>query len=95
MKYNLISILITNFNKSKFLKKSLRSIQIQNYKNYEIIIFDDCSTDNSIEIIKKFKKVKLIINKKKYIYFSPLNQINGLMEAFSKFKRQNNLFDGC
>ena len=72
MKYNLISILITNFNKSKFLKKSLRSIQIQNYKNYEIIIFDDASTDNSIEIIKKFKKMKLIINKKKF--YSLTNQ---------------------
>ncbi len=84
MKYNLISILITNFNKSKFLEKSLRSIQIQNYKNYEIIIFDDASTDNSIEIIKKFKKMKLIINKKK-LYNSPaLNQINGLKKAFLK-----------
>ena len=84
MKYNLISILITNFNKSKFLKKSLRSIQIQNYKNYEIIIFDDASTDNSIEIIKKFKKMKLIINKKKFYSTSALNQIYGLKKAFSK-----------
>ena len=55
MKHNLISILITNFNKSFFLEKSLRSIKHQNYKKYEIIIFDDASTDNSMEIIKKYK----------------------------------------
>ena len=62
-----ISILITNYNKSKFLKKSLDSLKKQNYKNFEIIIFDDCSTDNSLKIIKKFKKINLITNKKKFI----------------------------
>ena len=84
MKYNFISILITNFNKSKFLKKSLRSISTQNYKNYETIIFDDASTDNSIEIIKKFKRMKLIINKKKFYNSPALNQIYGLKKAFFK-----------
>ena len=66
-----ISILITNYNKSKFLKKSLDSLKKQNYKNFEIIIFDDCSTDNSLKIIKKFKKINLITNKKK-IYFTSI-----------------------
>jgi len=81
-----ISILITNYNKSKFLKKSLDSLKKQNYKNFEIIIFDDCSTDNSLKIIKKFKKIKLIINKKKK-YISPaLNQINGILKCFKKSK---------
>ena len=40
----------------------------QDYSNFEIIVFDDCSTDNSIDTIKKFKNVKLIENKKKKIY---------------------------
>ena len=84
MKFNSISILITNFNKSKFLKKSLRNIQNQNYLNYETIIFDDVSTDNSIKIIKKFKKIKLIINKKKFHSSPALNQIYGLKKAFLK-----------
>ena len=69
MKNNFISILITNYNKSKFLNKSLKSVLNQNYRNYEIIIFDDNSLDNSLEIIKKYKKINLIQNnnKKKYI----------------------------
>ena len=65
MKNNLISILITNYNKDKFLTKCLYSIKNQNYNNYEVIIFDDCSTDNSLNIIRKFKKVRLIKNKKR------------------------------
>ena len=82
MKYNLISILITNFNKSNFLEKSLRSIKNQNYEKYEIIIFDDASTDNSIEIIKKFKNIKLIANKKKFYTSPALNQIYGFKKSF-------------
>ena len=60
MKNDLISILITNYNKEKFLKKCLDSVYYQNYRNYEIILFDDCSDDKSLEIIKKYKKIKLI-----------------------------------
>jgi len=62
---NLISILITNYNKSQYLKKSLNSLMGQSFKNFEIIIFDDKSIDKSIEIINQFKKVKLIQNSKK------------------------------
>ena len=65
MKKNFISILITNYNKEKFLHKTLKSVLNQNYSNYEIIIFDDGSTDNSLEIIKRYKKVKLVLNKKR------------------------------
>ena len=43
MKNNLISILITNYNKEHFLKRCLDSVSKQNFKNYEIIMFDDCS----------------------------------------------------
>ncbi len=86
MKNNLISILITNYNKSKFLKKSLNSLFNQNYRNFEIILFDDCSEDNSIKIIKKFKKVKLIKNKKKLYNSGPMNQINGLIQALKYSK---------
>ena len=67
MTKNFISVLITNYNKQKFIKKSLQSIFNQKFKNYEIILFDDVSSDNSKKIIKKFKKIKLIENKKKKV----------------------------
>ena len=61
----MISVLITNYNKSKFIKRSLKSVISNRYKNYEIILFDDASTDNSLKILKQFKDIKLITNKKK------------------------------
>ena len=48
----LISIIVSSHNNQDFLLKSIRSIQNQNFKNIEIIIVNDCSTDNSSEIYK-------------------------------------------
>ena len=86
MKNNLISILITNYNKENFLKRCLDSVSKQNFKNYEIIMFDDCSDDGSLKIAEKYKKIKIIRNKKRSDKSAPLNQINGLIKAFKKSK---------
>ncbi len=87
MKKNFISILITNYNKAQFLKRSLNSVFNQNFKNYEIILYDDCSNDSSIKIINNFKKIKLIRNlKRNNKNSSPLNQITGILQAFKKCK---------
>lgn len=47
------SILIANYNNGKFFKNCYDSIIAQTYNNWEAIILDDASTDNSLEIIKK------------------------------------------
>ncbi len=86
MKKNLASILITNYNKEKFVKKSVHSALNQSYKSKEIIFFDDKSTDNSLKIVKKFNKIILIKNKKKKFSSSPLNQINAIIRSFLKSK---------
>jgi len=46
------SILIANYNNGKFFKDCYESLLKQTYKNWEAIIIDDCSTDNSMEIIR-------------------------------------------
>ena len=48
----LISVILPSFNKEKVLMKSVRSIQNQSLKNIEIIIVDDCSSDDSNRIYK-------------------------------------------
>jgi len=57
-KYNgpKISIYLPIYNKSKYLVKSIRSIQCQTLKEIEIIAINDCSTDNSIDILKELAK---------------------------------------
>ena len=82
MKKNFVSILITNYNKSIYLKKTINSCLSQNFKNKEILVFDDDSTDNSLQILNKFKNIKIIKNKKKKFKSGPLNQINGLNKLF-------------
>lgn len=50
----LISVIIVNYNNSIYLKKCIESVINQTLSNIEIIIVDDCSQDNSVNIIKSF-----------------------------------------
>lgn len=60
MKKPFFSIIIPNYNSSKTISKTLDSIKKQSFLNYEIIIVDDCSSDNSmVKIIQNFKNNKL------------------------------------
>ncbi len=52
----LVSIIIPNYNHARYLEKRLDSVFNQTYQNFEVIILDDCSTDNSLEIIEKYKE---------------------------------------
>ena len=54
----MVTVYITNFNYSEFIEKSIRSVLSQTYKNIEIIIVDDNSTDRSKEILEKLNKYK-------------------------------------
>jgi glycosyltransferase involved in cell wall biosynthesis len=52
----IVTIILPNFNHSNFLQKRLDSISNQTFKDWEMIIIDDCSTDNSVSILKNFQK---------------------------------------
>lgn len=64
----LISIIMPNFNGSKTIEKSILSVINQTYRNFELIIVDDASVDNSNEIINyycnKDRRIKSILLKK-------------------------------
>jgi glycosyltransferase involved in cell wall biosynthesis len=49
-----VSIIVPNFNHSSFLRKRLDSIFNQTYQDFEVILLDDCSTDNSVELLKQY-----------------------------------------
>lgn len=50
---NFFSVIIPSYNCEKTIEKCINSVLSQTYKNFEIIVVDDKSTDNSVEIIKK------------------------------------------
>ncbi len=50
----LVSVIITVFNYESYLAECIMSCIEQTYENFEIIVVDDCSTDNSWEVVKKF-----------------------------------------
>ena len=57
------------FNSSKFIKRLYLSLEKQTYKNFEWLVIDDCSTDNTYLLLKEFKKkssfkIRIIRNKK-------------------------------
>lgn len=61
-----VSIITANFNSANFIGDTIESVLKQTYTDWEWIIIDDCSTDNSVEIIKKYtdSRIKLIVLEK-------------------------------
>ena len=51
----MVSVIVPNYNYARFLHQRLGSIVNQTYKNFELIILDDCSSDNSRDIIEMFR----------------------------------------
>jgi len=60
----MVSIITPSYKSEKFISETIKSVLFQTYKNWEMIIVDDCSPDNSNEIIeeycKKDSRIKLI-----------------------------------
>ena len=83
----LLSIIIPNYNNAGYLKDCIESILKQTYTDYEIIISDDCSDDNSVELIREYEKNYLNIkalNNRKNIGVSK-NRHNAILNASGKY----------
>jgi glycosyltransferase involved in cell wall biosynthesis len=60
-----VSVVIPNYNHGRFLEKRIRSVLDQTYRDFEVIILDDASTDNSLEIIESFTgdpRIRTVLN---------------------------------
>lgn len=51
-----VSVLIPNYNHATYLEQRIESVLAQTYQDFELILLDDCSADNSIEIINRYRE---------------------------------------
>lgn len=60
----LVTVIIATYNRADFISRCIDSVLSQTYKNIEIIVIDDCSTDNTTEVLKPYEgRIKVIRNK--------------------------------
>ena len=106
-KKNLVSIILNCYNGEKYLKEALSSIKRQTYKNWELIFWDNKSTDNSKKILRSFKikNLRYFLSKKHTSLYAARNlaikKANGEYIGFidaddlwekNKLKKQMKLF---
>src|ERR1700748_2916719 len=64
----LVSVLMTAYNREKYIEEAIESVLASSYTNLELIIVDDCSKDNTVEIARSYEardpRVKVFINEK-------------------------------
>lgn len=74
---SLVTIGMPVYNCEQFIEQALKSVLAQTYENFELIITDDGSTDNTLEIIKKFDdpRIKLLVDGKNRGISYRLNQL--------------------
>ncbi len=77
-----ISILISSYNKGKYIKECIKSCLMQDEENIEIILFDNFSNDETDKILNIFENKIKIYKSKKTSDFPAMNQINLLQKAF-------------
>ena len=64
---NKVSIILPNFNSAEYILSTINSVKNQSYKNWDLIIVDDCSNEKTKKILKTFsnyKKIKVFWLKK-------------------------------
>ena len=79
----MISIICRCFNVNKYINKCIQSILDQSYQNFEIVCINDCSTDNTLDILQKYKdnRIKIISHNENsgigYASITGINNCNG------------------
>ncbi|MDD4353774.1 MAG: glycosyltransferase family A protein, partial [Candidatus Nanoarchaeia archaeon] len=78
MKNHRISVIMSAYNTERYIAEAIESILNQTFKDFEFIIIDDGSTDDSLKIIKRYvkkdRRIKLIHNKKNIGLTKSLNK---------------------
>ena len=93
----LVSIIMPVYNCEKYIVQAVNSVLQQTYTNFELIILEDASTDNTLNILKKIsdERIKLIINEKNIGLINNLNKGISLVSFQAKYIARMDGDDVC
>ena len=77
----LVSIIMPSWNTGRFIAESIQSVINQTYENWELLIVDDCSTDNTDEVVRKFKDLRIKYFKNEHNSGAALTRNRAMREA--------------
>ena len=77
----LVSVIMPSFNTGEYIAASVESVLAQTYPNWELLIVDDCSTDNTTEVIGRYQDPRIILLKNKTNSGAALSRNYALREA--------------
>lgn len=81
----LVSIIMPSYNTAKFITDTIQSVLNQTYQNWELLIVDDCSTDNSDEVIASFNDPRIKIFKNEKNSGAAISRNKAIAEAAGKW----------
>lgn len=96
VKPGLVSVVVASYNHAEYLEQRMDSLIGQTYQDIEILVIDDCSPDNSVEVLRRYEshpKVKLIIREKNGGWVVVSNQ--GVEMSSGEFVIFANCDDAC
>lgn len=79
-----ISIIVPFYNAAEFIDETINSVKVQSFQNWELILINDGSTDNSVEIVKKHLSEKIFLYEQKNLGVSKARN-NGLKKSKGKY----------
>lgn len=85
MKEELVSIIMPSYNTGKFIGETINSVIDQTYINWELIIVDDCSSDNTDEIVKNIEDSRIVYLKNEKNMGAAVSRNRALREAKGKW----------
>lgn len=83
--YGLVSIVMPSYNTARFIKNSIDSVLAQTYKNWELLIVDDCSMDNTNEIVAQFNDSRITYVKNEKNSGAAVSRNRALAQAKGKW----------
>lgn len=81
----LVTVIIPTYNRAKSIQRAIKSVFNQNYQNFEIIVVDDSSSDNTSEIIKEMNDKRIVFLQNEINSGAQYSRIKGIQESKGEY----------